>query len=178
MQIRACTFQSQTIQKALISNVGISEAYNPESGKEHPKIAEFNAIWDTGATGSCITEMVINELALTPTGRCISSSAHGEREGNVYIVNILLPNNVGFAGLPVMEAKIKDYDVLLGMDVLSQGDFAVTGFDGRTTFSFRIPTVDCIDFVKYPIPRYSEQPGRNHKCPCGSGQKYKFCHGK
>lgn len=34
------------------------------------------------------------------------------------------------------------------MDIISQGDFAVTHSDGKTTFTFRLPSVDKLDFVK------------------------------
>ena len=44
--------------------------------------------------------------------------------------------------------KLLGYDMLIGMDVMNLGDFAVTNKDGRTVFSFRIPSCRCIDFVK------------------------------
>jgi len=28
------------------------------------------------------------------------------------------------------------------------------------------------------VPRVNKKPGRNKKCPCGSGKKYKNCCGK
>lgn len=34
------------------------------------------------------------------------------------------------------------------MDIISKGDFAITNVDGKTVFSFRIPSVETIDFVK------------------------------
>jgi hypothetical protein len=41
----------------------------------------------------------------------------------------------------------KGIDVVIGMDIVTRGDFAVTNRDGRTTFSFRIPSQSHIDFV-------------------------------
>jgi uncharacterized protein YchJ len=67
------------------------------------------------------------------------------------------------------------------MDVIAQGDLAVTNFNGHTTFSFRMPSMDEIDFVKhsYLLPAVNDQKvGRNDLCPCGSGKKYKHCHGR
>jgi preprotein translocase subunit SecA len=29
-----------------------------------------------------------------------------------------------------------------------------------------------------PVVRHVEKVGRNDPCPCGSGKKYKHCHGK
>ena len=34
------------------------------------------------------------------------------------------------------------------MDVITQGDFAVSNWDGRTAFSFRVPSRGEIDFVR------------------------------
>ena len=68
-------------------------------------------------------------------------------------------------------------DVLIGMDILGLGDFAVTHHDGKTVFSFCVPSRRHIDFVsevKIALPRV----GRNAPCPCGSDKKYKACHGR
>ena len=32
--------------------------------------------------------------------------------------------------------------------------------------------------VKEPVRRKTAKVGRNDPCPCGSGKKYKHCHGK
>jgi len=37
--------------------------------------------------------------------------------------------------------------MLIGMDVICKGDFAITNFQGNTTFSFRMPSMYEIDFV-------------------------------
>ena len=39
-----------------------------------------------------------------------------------------------------MEKDDEDYEVVIGMDVISQGDFAFTNHDGHSTFSFRLPS--------------------------------------
>lgn len=31
---------------------------------------------------------------------------------------------------------------------------------------------------KKPVVRHAQKVGRNDPCPCGSGKKYKHCHGK
>lgn len=40
-----------------------------------------------------------------------------------------------------------------------------------------VPLVDQSKSIIYPLPE-SERPGRNDPCPCGSGKKYKKCHGQ
>jgi preprotein translocase subunit SecA len=69
--------------------------------------------------------------------------------------------------------------MLIGMDIIARGDFAVTNYDGKTVFSFRMPSVEQIDFVeqlrKGQPARVPPKVGRNAPCPCGSGKKYKNC---
>lgn len=37
-------------------------------------------------------------------------------------------------------------DVLIGMDVISKGDFAISNYNGKTQFSFRIPSQNDVDY--------------------------------
>jgi len=70
-------------------------------------------------------------------------------------------------------------DAISCMDIIGNGDFAVTNFQGKTTFSFRAPSMEKMDFVhrvKSPAtPFVSSGPkvGANDPCPCGSGKKFK-----
>ena len=113
-------------------------------------MAEFQALWDTGATNSAISQDVIDTLGLRPSGFFKEVSyADGSVAQNVprFLVNIMLPNNVEVVGLPVMSGKPSGSDVLIGMDIISRGDFAVTHMNGKTKFSFRVPSQGDIDFV-------------------------------
>ncbi|MBN1585788.1 SEC-C domain-containing protein [Candidatus Uhrbacteria bacterium] len=62
------------------------------------------------------------------------------------------------------------------MDIITLGDFTVTNLNGRSMMSFRIPSCCEVDYVKEI--HEEQKPGRNDPCPCGSGRKYKKCHGK
>ena len=39
-------------------------------------------------------------------------------------------------------------DMLIGMDIITMGDFAITNFNGKTTFSFVTPAKRTIDYVE------------------------------
>lgn len=39
-------------------------------------------------------------------------------------------------------------DVLIGMDIISNGDFAISNYEGRTQFSFRIPSQEHIEYKR------------------------------
>ena len=75
------------------------------------------------------------------------------------------------------------------MDIITRGDFSISNKNGKTTVSFCIPSVHDIDFVeegkklneaneKVNLAKRTKKIGRNEPCPCGSGKKYKNCHGK
>jgi predicted aspartyl protease len=128
--------------------VGIAEAYDPSSVGQHPEVAFFKAIWDTGASGSLITNEVISSLHLNPIDEKDVHTANGPRKSNVYLVNIFLRNKVAFQGVPVTDGDIIGCSVLIGMDIIGAGDFAVTHSDGKTCMSFQIPSSRKIDFVE------------------------------
>lgn len=108
---------------------------------------QYNALWDTGATKSCITQQVVDDLQLLPTGYTTIIHADGiTPDVPTYSVSIQLPNGVEIDYLTVSCAKLTGFQVLIGMDIISKGDFAITNFNGKTTFSFRIPSIEKIDF--------------------------------
>ena len=142
------TLQFNGMVNVLRSPVGISEAFSPESGDQQPKIFEFKGIWDTGASGSVISQNVVSKLNLELIDTQKVHTANGERLSNVYLVNIYPPNRVAFAGVRVTDGDLFETDILIGMDIITSGDFAVTNMGGKTCMSFQIPSVRKIDFVK------------------------------
>lgn len=125
----------------------MSEAFDPRTGNAPPVQIEFDALWDTGATASVITQRVVDGCNLSPTGIAKVFTADGEHQAETYLVNIALPNGVVFSGLRVTKGDIRGIDMLIGMDVMNHGDFAVTNHGGVTKFSFRMPPQSHIDFV-------------------------------
>ena len=96
-----------------------------------------------------ITKRIVEDLALEQESYTTVNHAGGESEDvPVYYVNLMLPNNVGIVGVPVGLVKLIDTDVLIGMDIINRGDFAVSNRNGQTQFSFRIPSIESFDFVK------------------------------
>lgn len=139
----------------------------------------FSGIWDTGATNSVISKKVVDECGLMPTGMAMVQGATGSSLCETFLVSIFLPNKVVFPSIRVTKGVLTDCDVLIGMDIINQGDFAITHIDGKTTFSFRYPSIEQIDFVEKKVePYHSTKISRNSPCPCGSGKKYKKCCGR
>lgn len=136
----------------------VSEAWNPNTAESHPPMAEFTGLWDTGATNSVISQAVVDKCGLKATGALRVYHAQGSTEAvPSFLVNIKLPNDVEFPGLPVSLGNLSGTDVLIGMDIIGSGDFAVTHRNNRTKFSFRIPSKADIDFVAEDKERNKRQ---------------------
>jgi len=76
-------------------------------------------------------------------------TAGGVVQTETYLVNILLPNGVGFSNMTVTRGELSaGTDILIGMDIITQGDLAITNVSGNTVFSFRVPSQVAVDFVK------------------------------
>jgi len=183
MPIKPLCFTSKYngVSNVLMNEVIVCEAYTPPNPAKDIIRKRFFAIWDTGATNTVITHKVVQNCGLKPIGMAKVFHAGGERWANVYLTNILLLNRVEVCQVKVTEGIITGQgDVLIGMNIISKGDFAVTNYNGKTVFSFRIPSTEQIDFVKQfhqenkPVS-VLPKVGRNALCPCGSGKKYKNC---
>jgi hypothetical protein len=111
-------------------------------------------IWDTGATSSVINSNYVAQLGLIPTGQSQCHTANGVAIVNTYVVELHLPNNVGISQLNITDGNLgPQTDMLIGMDVISLGDFAVQIRDGKTVFSFAMPPFE----TKYDMYEKAER---------------------
>lgn len=179
---KSFTLAHDGIAKVLVTDAHIGAPSKP--GIQPPIGRKYRAIWDTGATSTVITRKVVDECSLKPIGMTQSHTAGGKIDNcPVYLVSVFLPNFVVFHNLRVVEGQINDNEnILIGMDIICNGDFAITHHNGKTKFTYRYPSVESIDFVVAGDPvqqlPHKTKIGRNEKCPCGSGKKYKNCCGK
>lgn len=169
---------------SLQCSVGV--AFDPSNQVEGMvRIANFTGLWDTGATASVITSKVVEALGLQPIGMQKVFNANGSAIVGKYMVSLYMPNHVVFPYMAVTEGSMKDADMLIGMDVISKGDFSLSNFGGKTTMTFRMPSMEAKNYVK-EIGEYRKllkiheawlRHG-NNKCPCGSKKQWENCHGK
>lgn len=181
----AFTCRYTQMASALISDVEIFAPAVIALPGSLPGGIKYKALYDTGATHSSISPKVVSDLHLESIGTTIIGVGGGTLKTTSHLVNIGFPNRVLFQMIRVAKVGVhQGIDALIGMDILGQGDFAVTNHGGRTTFSFRFPSQKEIDFVAEVqaqdtvVQVHSDKVSRNSPCPCGSGLKYKRCHGK
>lgn len=108
------------------------------------------ALWDTGANCCCISEELAQLLGLCPVGKVSFYTPSGTGIAYTYLVDIVLPNNMIIKNVKMCSSKIgaQNLDLLIGTDIISKGDFAISNYKKNTCFTFRIPSKECIDFSK------------------------------
>ncbi|HEV7889008.1 MAG TPA: hypothetical protein VGP08_00145 [Pyrinomonadaceae bacterium] len=183
---QAFTLKHRGFARQLITEVEIFPAFDFSAPPSPlPGSVKTQALWDTGATESVITTATANSLALKATG--VSNVRHGGgmELHNTHLVNFGLPNRVGISGVLVTENPhiINSFGAIIGMDIISRGDFTVTNFNGETCMTFRMPSMSSVDYVKEFNDKLRSSVSRNEPCPCGqvdgNGKpiKFKKCHG-
>jgi len=178
------------IVREIITDGFVSEVLSGDVYNDDNRIYKTKALWDTGATSSAITPRIVNQLNLSPIGTVNVIFGGGESVKNRFLVDLYLPNNARISGVSVTECDDKTgrrqdgsiyFDIIIGMYLISIGDFAISNNYGISKFSFISPPMHDFDFVrelKEIDKKKYNKAGRNDLCPCGSGKKYKDCHWK
>ena len=150
----AFSIQYKGIARELVSE---SEIVNPLNSQRK----KYKAIWDTGATHTVITPKVLNELSLTIVDTTTIIGVNSKTEDiEVALFNLLLPNNVSIKGVRGSVCTIGgDTDILIGMDIIKFGDFAISNGGGQTLFSFAIPPFE----NKTDLLEKANKTNRNNK---------------
>jgi len=147
---RSFTATANGIAADLRTECGFYAAFDPatlQPGEAEPYLP-FIAVWDSGASGSVISQRIIDACSLKPVGMTQTHGVGGLHTTEQFLVNIRLPNGVAFQNVTVIRGELQGFDALIGMNIITQGDLAITNHGGHTVFSFRVPSCECIDFVK------------------------------
>ena len=85
MPIRRFAFTTKFNKRVnvLENEVGISESCDLESVEVRPDVIQFKAIWDTGASCSCISQNVVESLNLSEIDKVINNTANVTREAGI-----------------------------------------------------------------------------------------------
>ena len=108
-----------------------------------PPMRGFGALVDTGASITCISPRIVQELGLVPTGKTTMASASATCDVNTYLVDIALPLSrsvqgavsVAMESVTVMEfhAPNPHFQALLGRDVLGDALLVMSGPEKQVT---------------------------------------------
>lgn len=115
---------------------------------ELPRIYTENAAWDTGAQFTIISHRLVKALGLSPYGEGIVMGIGGDEKVSTYMIHVGLPNGYLVSNIQAYCSDIDDYDILIGMDIITLTDFVITNKEGKTTFLLRVPSEGCIEFHK------------------------------
>lgn len=133
-----------TVEYDHLTRCLFSYVYVIKDGKKIRCLAQ----WDTGAMETNISPRVVDALGLIPFDKQDYSTPGGDICASAYRVCIELSEGMYANDLVVHDAATgyADVDVLIGMDIIGCGDFAVSNYGGKTTFTFRAPSCQKIDF--------------------------------
>ncbi len=130
-----------------VANAITTECDIYASNSEQKPYHTMRAAWDTGSTNSVISLEIAQALGLKPIGEATVGGFGGGSTTPTFLVDIGLPTQDVVLELEVIgNDAMEDYDVLIGMDIISLGDIAITNKDEKTTFAFRIPSTEEISF--------------------------------
>ncbi len=166
------------IIREISTDVWIAQPFETDYHPEPESFKKYRAIWDTGATGCVVSQKVLDELQLPWIGKKWVIGVTGEaEERDEYLMGIRLPNSLFRGDIDVIIGNTGQFtDVLIGMNIIADGDFALTHQNGKSKFTFQIPSVVDIDFMSNPpFTQATKKVSRNGPCPCGSGKKFKHC---
>ena len=139
-------FGTRALEIATEAKVSQACDANRMPGVAHPPYEPCKAVWDTGAMSSVITPVLAQKIGLKSLGLVKMQHANGVSMVNTYMINLLLPNKMEVQTLYVMEGAMTDIDILIGMDIITLCDFAITNKEGKTVFSFDIPSSRKTDY--------------------------------
>ena len=100
-----------------------------------------NALWDTGSTESLISEKIVKmiEPILKNKSKYVTRDIVIECE--TYAVSLSLSDEITFRDVLMKKADLSDknVDIIIGMDIISRGDFEIRNYNNLVEFAFRIP---------------------------------------
>ena len=100
-----------------------------------------NALWDTGSTESLISEKIVKmiEPILKNKSKYVTRDVVIECE--TYAISLSLSDEITFRDVLMKKADLSDknVDIIIGMDIISRGDFEIRNYNNLVEFAFRIP---------------------------------------
>ena len=121
------------VVQRISTELDVSECNDSENLRRVKK-----AVWDTGATTSCIADRLAKKYGLRPVDTGVLSTATGRAEAPIYMLDLHLLKDISIRNVRIFGSPMtnRDVDFLIGMDIISKGRFIVDSTGGKTTVSF------------------------------------------
>ena len=149
----AFTLRNNQITRSIRTKIFVANGIILNPSRENPEncgAKEYIGLWDTGATISALSPRVVDELDLPTSSVKTANTGGGPVLTTIHRVHFWLPNKVVVEKCLASRLEglkhILNVDLLIGMDVMSRGDFAMSNSDGKTVVTFRIPSVEVTDY--------------------------------
>lgn len=173
IEFRAFTIKHSRKVDRVITEIVVYEPFDPLiTDIKTVKSFQTTALWDTGATRSSITKKVVEELNLPVIGMTKLQHAGGLQDTNTYLTNILLPQGVLIGNITATEVVSGSFGMLIGMDIITMGDLAISNNQNDTWLSFRMPSFSGTDYVIELEDHKYRGINKYDPCPCGSKDKF------
>ena len=125
---------------SLCSQIIIEVEISNATPNAHESI-KARALWDTGASGTVIVPSIAKKMGLIPTDRVKVAGVNNVSMADVVQVSIGLPNKVMVKDASAMICELTgEFELLIGMDIISLGDMIICNGDNKTSFSFVMPS--------------------------------------
>ena len=100
-----------------------------------------NALWDTGSTESLISEKIVKMIDPILKSKAKYVTRDVVIECETYAVSLSLSDEITFRDVLMKKADLSDknVDIIIGMDIISRGDFEIRNYNNLVEFAFRIP---------------------------------------
>ena len=103
------------------------------------RVKAIRAMWDTGSNATILSTKLVSELRPDHFGQGGMTGIGGQSEGDTYLMHVSLPTGDIITYQEVYEANLGDYDAIIGMDIITRGNFHLDCIKGETLFSFELP---------------------------------------
>ena len=129
-----CVSGNYDPRKGPIIDVSVSRNYDFKKSNNSNSLRRYKALLDTGASGTCVSIKVINDLSLKHVGFCdMRSASEANKKCRVFraVVSFIFESSHQqktikanrYFGLDTLEANFEDkpYDLLIGTNIISRG---------------------------------------------------------
>ncbi|MDR0908767.1 MAG: retropepsin-like domain-containing protein [Spirochaetaceae bacterium] len=141
-EINTIVLRYPTKPLAIISDVAVKEAIDYSQPDLPRQSFDVRALWDTGAQICAISKPLVESMGLQQAGTIDAGGFGGDtRDTPFYRIDLTLNDDRHFYGIVVIEYAGKPtHDIIIGLNVITAGDFSLFREGSGTRFTFTMDT--------------------------------------